>query len=217
MQINLKDAKKYDPYNLLPKKGVLSFFYEFNEMNTDVVQNCTRYTRYRDCVKVFYFSNEKNLKLQSPPKERIKTLPISEIPISFEKVASVNYDYFRDTILDEYGLGWPYFEYIADERDYWEGSWVGDSLLNGNGEGMHGYPIRQDLDKYINLISLLEIPGVKICNDRILYFWISKEELKNCNFDNVWVDTCFDDDDEYYINSPRLRDYEKSYYYGLKE
>lgn len=74
-QINLKDVAPYDTEELLPKQGILSFFYEMYSMEWGFDP------ANKGCAKVYYFPDENELEAMDFPAELEKDAIISEMKI----------------------------------------------------------------------------------------------------------------------------------------
>ncbi len=75
IQINLKDVAPYDKEELLPKQGILSFFYEMRSMDWGYDP------ANKGCAKVYYFPDENELETMDFPAELEKDAIISEMKI----------------------------------------------------------------------------------------------------------------------------------------
>ncbi len=94
-QINLAEAAKYDTEDLLPKTGLLSFFYEMVTMKWGMQGDD------RDFVKVYYFPDVSCLERMEIPEEMEEEGFIPELRISFESEISLPYpDNFYDEDFD---------------------------------------------------------------------------------------------------------------------
>ena len=98
-QIDLEDISEYDTENLLPKTGVLSFFYELSTMRWGFAPED------KGCARVYYFPDKTKLSKREFPKDMEKDMYVPELKIYFDKHISLPYpdDFYADNFeWDEY-------------------------------------------------------------------------------------------------------------------
>lgn len=207
-QINLADVAEYDTENLLPKTGMLSFFYEMVSMEWGMLADD------RDFVKVYYFPDVDLLSLRDIPEEMEEEGFIPELEMHFEKQISLPYpDNFYDEDFD-----WSEYENCCNELGY-----EFDEL--GGRTKLLGYPdvIQEPMEEECETVSrgytywnpkdsekaseaekldiklkskewILLFQMGTIVKDETeimfgdcghIYFWIRKEDLKNRNFNHI--------------------------------
>ncbi|MCR4906811.1 MAG: DUF1963 domain-containing protein [Clostridiales bacterium] len=119
-QIDCRRASAFDGENLLPKDGMLSFFYELNTMKSGFDPAD------RGCARVYWFPDVSALRRTPPPPETVwpdwmDRRPLPSVPVTFEARASVPcYDDFCETeeegrILPRFPAGrfWEYYDEAA--------------------------------------------------------------------------------------------------------
>lgn len=209
-QINLADIAEYDTENLLPKTGVLSFFYEMVTMQWGFDPQD------KGCARVYYFPETDKLSLRDIPQGMEEEAYVPELKIDFEKHISLPYpENFYDDDFD-----WDEYEECCEELGY-EQDEMGDftKLLgypdviqspmedeceaitrgyrSGSPEDYAKIPQaeKEDIKKKANEWTLLfQMGTLSTAETEIMfgdcghiYFWIKKEDLKKNNFDNVWL------------------------------
>lgn len=211
-QINLKDVAVHDTENLLPKTGVLSFFYEQVSMTWgfDPLD--------KGSAKVYYFPDETELSLREFPLNIDKESIVPELALTFNKKISLpdfsSYPY-KDSDLDwdeyyecrselgsdfdEWGestklLGYP--DVIQSPMEE-ECERVSRGYRCGSSEDYQKVPQRELLDikeKANDWILLFQMGTISAYGFELMfgdcghiYFWIRKSDLKACKFDDVWL------------------------------
>ena len=195
-QINLEEASKYDETNMLPKKGLLLFFYSQDlEFYGSVAENSKQF-------KVIFYENIDDLELRDSPAD----VDVCDVQygMSFSKI---------DTF-----PSWQSTEIEALEMDEEEVDNYSDCTRNYNHQ-MLGYACElQNLmewecalalagyspdsarseDKEVRDALAKEKDWVLLCqflaskdampwgDEGELYFWITKQDLASKNFDSVW-------------------------------
>ncbi len=215
-QINLKDVAEYDTEGLLPKTGILSFFYEIMTMEWGFDP------KNKGCAKVYYFPDETVLSKREIPSDMEKECIIPELAVTFKPNISLPefWEFAQRRKIpgnDEY-----YDDYykIRDELGYEEDGW-------GNRTKLLGYPdvIQNPMEEQCERVSrgyrcgcpedyekipkseiedikekskewtlLFEMGTIEMDDMELMfgdcghiYFWIRKSDLAEKNFDNVWL------------------------------
>lgn len=210
-QINLKDIADLDEENLLPKSGILSFFYELETMTWGFDP------KDKGSARVFYFPSESDLSIVDFPDDIEEYERLPEFAVDFKQHISLpEYSEFNDDT--EYD--WDDYIECSTECGYERDEW-------GDYTKLFGYPdvIQNPMEEECELvtrgyylgnpevyekISEEEKEDVKVkANDWIMlfqmgtisdddfelmfgdcghiYFWIRKTDLMNGDFDNVWL------------------------------
>lgn len=209
-QINLADIAEYDTENLLPKTGVLSFFYEMVTMQWgfDPLD--------KGCARVYYFPDVNKLSPRDIPQEMEEDAYIPELKIDFEKHISLPYP----EGFDNNGFDWDEYEECCEELGYEQDNMGGVTKLlgypdviqnpmeeeceavtrgycNGSPEDIAEIPeavkadIKNKASEWTLLFQMGTIPNgeaeIMFGDCGYIYFWIKKDDLKNKNFDNIWL------------------------------
>lgn len=213
-QINLKDVAEYDTEGLLPKTGVLSFFYEL------VTQTWGFDPEDKGSSKVYYFPDENALEPMPHPENIEEEVVISEQEIKFEKQISLpspedfrsgfcsgefDYDEYEECCeelgykMDEWGdvtklLGYPDVIQNSMER---ECETVTRGYRQGSPEDSKSISDSEKADikeKASEWILLFQMGTIETDEKEIMfgdcghiYFWIKKSDLAQRNFENVWL------------------------------
>lgn len=207
-QINLADVAQYDTEGLLPKSGLLSFFYEMVTMEWGMTGDD------RDFVKVYYFPDTSLLARREIPEEMEEEGFIPELRMSFENQISLPYP---DNFYDE-DFNWEEYEECCNELGY-EFDEMGDRTK------LLGYPdvIQEPMEEDCEIVSrgysslspddpdgppeeeladieekakewvlLFQMGTIMTDEEEIMfgdcghiYFWIKKDDLKAGNFDRI--------------------------------
>lgn len=215
MQINCEEVHKYDKESLLPEKGMLYFFYELFTMTwgfSPQDRGSAKVFYYdgeiEDLVPVdFPEDMEKDCII---PESKINFESMNDYPIDFLDYYDVD-DSIEETRrkekefekeLEELGykadttklLGHP--ELIQGE--YWEEceGVAGKNIYYGSAPIKYGSDevkksIKENAKDWILLMQVSELEigdyGLYFGDSGKIYFNIRKENLKNKNFDNVWL------------------------------
>lgn len=213
-QINLEEINCYDTSNLLPKTGILSFFYEQLSMPWGFAPEDS------GSAKVYYFPEKDKLIAMDEPIDMDEEAIIPEFTLKFEKHISIPAfeDLSKETIdiefewedyeeccnncgyfFDELGevtklLGYPDTIQSSMEEEC-------ESLMRGFRRGcpedFDAIPknLKEDIrEKSKDWLLLFQMGTIK--NDDVeymfgdcghIYFWIRKQDLKNHNFNNIWL------------------------------
>lgn len=137
-QINLKEVNKYDKEGLLPKTGMLYFFYDLDEMPFDPND--------LNACKVIYHESDINLK---PITNFDENCLFKEIALKFKKVKNGFLSKNEETHLL---LGTPSleFELFSEFEDEWQMLFQLDSIendefcINFSGDGMLYFYIEKE-------------------------------------------------------------------------
>ena len=215
MQINCEEVHKYDKESLLPEKGILYFFYELFTMTwgfSPQDRGSAKVFYYdgeiEDLVPAdFPEDMEKDCII---PESKINFESMNDYPIDFldyydpddsdEEMDRKEKEFEKK--LDELGykadttklLGHP--ELIQGE--YWEEceGVAGKNIYYGSAPIKYGSDevkksIKENAKDWILLMQVSELEigdyGLYFGDSGKIYFNIRKEDLKNKNFDNVWL------------------------------
>lgn len=215
MQINCEEVHKYDKESLLPEKGMLYFFYELLSMSwgfSPQDRGSAKVFYYdgeiEDLVSTdFPKDMEKDCII---PESKIDFESMNDYPIDFfdyydpddsdEEMDRKEKEFGKD--LDELGykadttklLGYP--ELIQGE--YWEECegvakkkiYYGSAPIKYGGDEVKK-SIKENAKDWILLMQVSELEigdyGLYFGDSGKIYFNIRKEDLKNKNFDDVWL------------------------------
>ncbi|GAA0741581.1 YwqG family protein [Clostridium oceanicum] len=207
-QINCEEMKEYDEDGLLPKKGILYFFYELSSLTW----GC--YPQDKGSAKVFYFDGDvKELNRTNFPDDMEENFKLPEIQLDFSKKYDLP-DYEEFTELYHYD-NWDYYDEIrvlkGYEQEELDGKLLGYADLVQAGmlrecekgaNGIHYSGLEQIPDKKLKQLEkncsqwqlLFQLSSIMTktfelmfddCG--VIYFYIRKEDLKKRNFDNCWL------------------------------
>jgi len=213
VQINCATVSKYDTEGLLPKQGMLYFFYELGS------QKWGFDPKEKGCARVFYYDvPEEALKQTEFPRDLAENFILPEIPIQFKN---------RDDIPDwseyaedhETDLDWEMYnsqreKVIAfDDADKpitkllgYADIIQGDMRLECEMSGRrriytgHGYPKMTDEEK-VQLLEdaqewtlLFQLDTVEKDDFELMfgdcgriYFYIRKDDLRKRDFEHIWL------------------------------
>ena len=103
-QFDLEELSRYDSDNMLPKTGLLSFFYDFDSMTRGLDPND------KGSAAVYYFENKNNLKTAELPKDLKPPFRLPSLKITASSVMS--YQSYEDFLLQREKLieNWDEFE-----------------------------------------------------------------------------------------------------------
>ncbi len=209
-QINLKDVAPHDNEGLLPKTGVLSFFYEMVTMKWGFDPDD------KGCARVFYFPDECALAPVDLPESIDEDVIVPELEIDFKKHISIPVDKY--VYSDDY-------EYEDCEECFEEIGYEPDDM--GDVTKLLGYPdvIQNPMEEECETVTrgyyqggpedskkisqaekddikekasqwtlLFQMGTVEADEKEIMfgdcghiYFWIKKSDLAEHNFDNIWL------------------------------
>lgn len=215
MQINCEEVHKYDKESLLPEKGMLYFFYELFTMTwgfspqdrgsakvfyydgeiEDLISTDFPEDMEKDCI-----IPESKIDFESMNDYPIDFLDYYDVDDSDEEVERKEKEFEKD--LEELGykadttklLGHP--ELIQGE--YWEEceGVARKNIYYGSAPIKYGSDevkksIKENAKDWILLMQMSELEigdyGLYFGDSGKIYFNIRKEDLKNKNFDNVWL------------------------------
>ena len=215
MQINCEEIHKYDKESLLPEKGMLYFFYELFTMTwgfspqdrgsakvfyydgeiEDLVPADFPEDMEKDCI-----IPESKINFESMNDYPIDFLDYYDVDDSIEETRRKEKEFEKE--LEELGykadttklLGHP--ELIQGE--YWEEceGVAGKNIYYGSAPIKYGSDevkksIKENAKDWILLMQISEVEigdyGLYFGDSGKIYFNIRKEDLKNKNFDNVWL------------------------------
>lgn len=205
-QIDCAEASEFDETGLLPKSGLLLFFYRCDSMRWGFDPND------RGSAKVIYVSSESEIKSQNAP-DGVEIYP--EIGIKFTAESSYP-DYEQLHILDSSlpndfdAFEKACSELISPERynihkllgwsDTIQGTMERECELISRGYYLgHGYPKLDDLEKieresFDEWLLLFQLDTVSSDDFELMfgdcgriYFFIRREDLAARRFDRVWM------------------------------
>ena len=204
IQFNLEELAKYDENHLLPTHGILSFFYLIDGDTWGFDPSD------KGSFKVFYFENINDLKEAKLPNDYNKDYLFPKTLINLSKIDSypTYEDLPSDVDSDDYE---PLLDsVIKDKNDTRllgysnniQGSMPHECELIAKGYylgGSYDKIPQKDIDdadknapnEWILLFQLdsttRENIDLMFGDAGRIYFWIRKDDLKNKNFDNVWM------------------------------
>ena len=187
-QINLEEIKDYDLDGLLPKKGMLYFFYEcesqtwgFNELD-------------KDAIKVYYYDDIEGFIELSLPKELEKQNIIPEIAMDF--ISKKSYPRFEEfSVYNDYPCDWEEYDDVLKD--------LGVDIEIEENHKLLGFAdiiqnemitefetdIDQLSDEWILLLQISTIAKddfeMMFGDCGMLYFYIRKTDLLEQNFNNI--------------------------------
>lgn len=207
-QFNCAELAAYDTDTLLPHTGLLSFFYE------EATAEWGFEPGHRGCCRVFYFADTKNLISTPLPDDLEDDYRNPEIGISMESelsypdIQDINLKYdLMDHQYDEYEDVFPQEEYDVHQLLGWPRI-IQNNMTTECELIQKGYSLgsswshipekdietakQVSLEKWQLLLQLDEIEGendfyLSFGDAGKLYFYITGEDLKNRNFENVWL------------------------------
>ncbi|MGD9580836.1 MAG: YwqG family protein [Vampirovibrionia bacterium] len=203
-QINLNDTKDLDIEKLLPESGMLYFFYDTEEMPWGINK------KDKSSWKIYYIKEIDNLIKTHHPDYKNNDYYYEACKVIFNNYLSLpgyeNISFDRSIKLNDEDEE-SYIEYIIDplkqntytcllgypitiQNDEME---IECAKINLETKPSKSKEYKKEIQKaskeWILLFQLDSETNAKMmwgdCGK--LYFWIKKEELKNKNFDNVWM------------------------------
>lgn len=209
-QINLKDVTWFDEEGVLPKTGILSFFYELETMTWGFTPED------KGSARVFYFSQEELVAVECPA-ELDESMILPELALDFQSQISLpDYGCFKADMEFEYedyeacGLecgytydGWGERTKLLGYPDVIQNSMeeecerVTRGYHCGCPEDYAKIPEEEKADikeKASDWMLLFQMGTVSEDEYELMfgdcghiYFWIKKNDLLNCNFEAAWL------------------------------
>lgn len=201
-QINLSEIKNYDTENLLPKSGILYFFYssEQSAWGFDFAD--------RNKFKVFFYDDDlNNLRRNEFPENLEEDGKFKCCELNFESEVSLpscdneiygklkeeEMDLIFEEILNEETINklLGHSDIIQNEMEL-ECELVTNGIYCGDASGYNN-PKAKELEKNAKNWQLLfqidtnEEAEMMWGDCGRIYFWIKKEDLKNKKFENCWM------------------------------
>lgn len=210
-QINLEEIKAYDKENMLPKKGMLLFFYELETMcwGYDPAEN--------GCARVYYFEDVNTLSPVNLPEDLKLDYQVKEYALSFE--AKDSYPSFEeldchaetdcdfevyDEILEKMGcdieperhklLGYAdplQGEMLTECERVTRGLYCGNAESYRNTSEDENVAILEAATDWILLFQMNSIDEEDFClmfgDMGNIYFYIRKQDLQAHKFDKIWL------------------------------
>lgn len=209
-QINLAELAEYDTENLLPKTGVLSFFYEMVTMQWGFDPAD------KGSARVYYFPDAAKLSFREFPSDMEDEAHIPELKINFEKHISLPFleNFYSDDV------EWEEYEACCRELGY-EYDGMGDvtkvlgypdviqnpmeeeceAVTRGYRRGCpedfkkiseaEKEDIREKAKDWTLLFQMGTISSeeteIMFGDCGHIYFWIKKSDLENKNFETAWL------------------------------
>ncbi len=213
-QFDLAEMSKYDTDGLLPKKGLLSFFYECDTMMWGYDP------KDKGCARVYYFEDVNGLAPAEFPDDLAEELRFPEIGIT--AYSEKSYQQYEDFIVQREKMvqEWEAFQAaekslgIYSEDDHECSKLLGwANIIQGNmtrecelvarrgyylGGGWEGVTPRdrQETEQWANRdwLLLFQLGTVETKDFELMfgdcgriYFYIHRDDLAARNFDNVWL------------------------------
>ena len=203
-QINLEEIGVYDRDGLLPKKGMLLFFYELETM-------CWGYDPGENgCARVYYFEDISTLAPMELPEDVREDYRLPEHAVSFE--AKNSYPSFEEFYChSDFDCDFEIYDEAVEKMGYEfdicrhkllgyadpvQNEMLSDCerftrALNYSGENYldmldaEAEEIQKAVTDWILLFQMSSIEEVMFGDMGSIYFYIRKQDLKECNFDNV--------------------------------
>ncbi len=207
-QINCEEIRKYDKDNLLPEKGIIYFFYELSTMTWGFDP------KDKGSARVYYFSgNLSELTRTNFPIEMETEFKLPEMKIVFsEKYDLPGYEEFSELynyndwdVYDEERVlsGYELEDSISKLLGYadiiqnsmlLECEKVTNGIYCGGGTDVEPEKLKEFKENSEQWQLLFQLDTVTKDNFELMfgdcgriYFYIKKEDLKKCNFDNCWL------------------------------
>lgn len=210
-QINLEEIAKYDTDSLLPKTGMLYFFYdaESERWGFDPEDE--------GCAKVYYFESTDGFKEAEIPSDLNEVFIVPELTIRFKCGKSIP-SYEELELHDNTEVDWEEYDELAESLGYnseterhkllgyanlvqnealseceriTRGLYCGDSKSYQETSDEENADIYEKAREWILLfqMSTIEKDGFEIMwgDCGCLYFYIKKDDLKNKRFDKIWL------------------------------
>ena len=207
-QINCEEVKQYDEDGLLPSKGMLYFFYELATMRWGFDPQD------KGCAKVYYFDGDVTQLIRTNCPDSLEDeFKLPEIKIGFSKKYDLP-DYEEFTELHDFG-NWDEYDEAKVMKGYEQEETISKllgyaDLIQGgmlleceqvtNGIYCGGIPevapeeLKKMKDNCVEWQLLFQMDTVTTNDFELMfgdcgriYYYIKKEDLKNCNFDDCWL------------------------------
>lgn len=209
-QINMKDTMVYDKQALLPRSGIIYFFYNIDEQPWGYDPSET------DGWKVLYYNGDiSKLKLTAPPTDEF--IVFHECALKF--TTEITLSPWESSYSEKLGLSGSeqdlYYDLMEEMETLYKDKddrinrmlghpnaiqgdmqlqcqLVTNGLYCGDSSG-YSDPRRFELEKGAeNWILLFQVDsdesttGMMWGDEGRIYYWIKEEDLKKCNFENTW-------------------------------
>lgn len=212
-QFDLADIVKYDTDGLLPKTGLLSFFYEFESSRWGYDP------KDRGCARVFYFEDTSELSPAEFPDDLAEDMRFPEFNIT--ACSEKSYQSYEDFLVqrDPRSEWWEEFESAQKSLGIeepgecskllgWADTIQGNMTRECELVSSRGYYLgdgwdnvtprdRQEAEQWANcdwlllfqLDSILDGGNFELIfgDAGRIYFYIRREDLEARNFDNIWL------------------------------
>ena len=212
-QINCSEASKYDKNSLLPKKGMLYFFYELE------TQAWGFDPKDKGSAKVYYYPGEvKGLIRTDFPSDLSEEFQFPEVPISFltqkelpdfeeflawhegiENDQWEQYDEAKNKIVGEVEeekitklLGYADLvqgSMLLECEEVSNGIYTGDNSVEIPEDDARRYKENCTRWQLLFQMDSIEMKGFDMCWGDMgrIYFYIRKDDLARCDFENCWL------------------------------
>jgi len=194
-QIDCEEASNFDKESVLPKKGMLYFFYELETMTWGLASED------KNSAKVYHYSGDKSkLKRIDFPSDLLDEYRLPEMPISFSsKIELPSFVEFSEHFEIAKDVVWDDFEEISYKLTGETDEIV--ELANGGVNKLVGYANIIQNDMLIEFKEdtsewrlLFQLDSIVTKNYELLwgdsgriYFYVNSDDLANLNFDNCWL------------------------------
>lgn len=210
-QFDLEEIAKYDKDGLLPKTGLLSFFYELDTMMWGFDPE------HKGCARVFYFEDKNALQTAEYPDDLADDFRLP--PLEIELSSEISYQSYEDFLLQRNKLieNWDEFDdarksLAADDNEQiskllgWadpiqenmtmECELVSRGYYLGEGWGDVTPLDRQEAEQWSSKDWLPLFQLDSISNGEFdlmfgdcgrIYYYIRRDDLANRNFDDAWL------------------------------
>lgn len=210
-QFNIEEISKYDTENLLPDKGVLSFFYELDS------QQWGFDPKDKGCARVYWFENTEELQPAFFPQDLKEEFIFPLFNITAESESSYpsfeDFSLTRDSMIghwDEYDMSMKSIGIVDKDEIHkllgWANPLQGNMTmecelikrgyyLGNTWENVTPRDRQESIDHSLkDWLLLFQLSS--FCNDDFelsfgdegsIYFYIHKDDLAKRNFDNVWL------------------------------
>ena len=210
-QINLEEIRAYDKDGLLPKKGMLLFFYELESM-------CWGFDpKDEGCSRVYYFKDASELEEADFPDDMEDEYKVMEYALSFS--ARDSYPSFEELeCYSDIDCDWEEYDEAVEDRGYetedephkllgyadivqgeilTECERTTRGLYCGNAESYRNTPedVEEDINKaakdwmLLFQMASIEDDGYELMFGDLgnIYFYIRRKDLEKRDFDKVWL------------------------------